>query len=41
MRVLTQIQVTETSIEPLASDAGGSRFALTYTLRFPKTARLT
>jgi hypothetical protein len=27
-----------TSLEPLTSDQGGGRFALTYTLKFPKTA---
>ena len=38
MRVLNRIEVAGTSIEPLASEGNGSRFALTYTLRFPKTA---
>jgi len=36
--VLNQIEQVGTSIEPLASDQGGGRFALTYTLRFHKTA---
>jgi hypothetical protein len=36
--ILNQIEQAGTSIEALVSDRGGSRFALTYTLRFPKTA---
>lgn len=35
--VLSRIQHVGTSIEPLSSDDGGTRFALTYTLKFPKT----
>lgn len=35
--LLQRIQEVGTSIESLSSDDGGSRFALTYTLRFPKT----
>jgi hypothetical protein len=35
--VLNQIEQVGSSVEPLASDQGGGRFALTYTLRFPKT----
>lgn len=34
---LSRIQHVGTSIEPLSSDDGGTRFALTYTLKFPKT----
>jgi len=34
---LNRIKVAGTSFEALASDRGGSRFALTYTLKFPKT----
>jgi hypothetical protein len=34
---LKRIKVAGTSFEALASDRGGSRFALTYTLKFPKT----
>lgn len=37
-KVLNEIQVLSHSIEPLRSDQGGIRFALTYTLKFPKTA---
>lgn len=37
-QVLNRIEQAGTSIEPLASEGGGSRFALTYTLKFPKTA---
>jgi len=37
-RMLNRIELAGTSFEALASDRGGSRFALTYTLRFPKTA---
>jgi hypothetical protein len=37
-RVLNQIERVGTSIEPLASDRGGRRFAITYTLKFPKNA---
>lgn len=37
-RVLNQIQVLSHSIEPLRSDQGGTRFALTYTLTFPRNA---
>jgi hypothetical protein len=36
--VLGQIALAGNSIEALDSDEGGTRFALTYTLRFPKTA---
>jgi hypothetical protein len=36
---LNRIDLVGTSIEPLASDRGGIRFALTYTLRFPDNAR--
>jgi hypothetical protein len=36
---LSRIEHVKTVIEPLASDRGGIRFALTYTLKFPKTAR--
>lgn len=35
--VLNRIRQAGTSIEPLSSDDGGTRFALTYTLLFPKT----
>ena len=35
--VLNRIEQARTSLEALASDRGGSRFALTYTLKFPKT----
>jgi hypothetical protein len=34
---LNRIRHVGTSIEPLSSDDGGTRFALTYTLMFPKT----
>ncbi|MGA3324817.1 MAG: hypothetical protein ABSF45_10115, partial [Terriglobia bacterium] len=34
---LKRIELAGTSFETLASDRGGSRFALTYTLKFPKT----
>jgi len=34
---LKRIELAGTSFEGLASDRGGSRFALTYTLKFPKT----
>jgi len=34
---LNRIELAGTSFEALASDRGGSRFALTYTLKFPKT----
>ena len=34
---LNRIKVAGTSFEALASNRGGSRFALTYTLKFPKT----
>jgi hypothetical protein len=37
--VLQRIQEVGTSIEPLSSDTGGIRFAVTYTLQFPKTGR--
>lgn len=37
-KVLSGIEVLGHSIEPLQSDQGGVRFALTYTLRFPRTA---
>ena len=36
--VLNQIELAGTSVEALASDRGGSRFSVTYTLRFPKTS---
>ena len=36
-RMLNRIELAGTSFEALASDRGGSRFALTYTLKFPKT----
>jgi hypothetical protein len=36
--VLNRIEVAGTSFEALASDHGAARFALTYTLKFPKTA---
>ena len=35
--VLNRIELGGSSIEALASDRGGQRFALTYTLSFPKT----
>lgn len=35
--VLNRIRHVGTSIEPLSSDDGGTRFALAYTLMFPKT----
>jgi hypothetical protein len=35
--LLHRIRHVGTSIEPLSSDDGGTRFALTYTLMFPKT----
>lgn len=34
--ILNHIELMGNSIEPLASDRGGRRFALTYTLKFPK-----
>src|SRR5258706_756552 len=34
---LNRIELVKTVIDPLASDRRGSRFALTYTLKFPKT----
>jgi len=37
-RVLNRIELAGASFEALASDRGGIRFALTYTLKFPKTA---
>jgi hypothetical protein len=37
-KALNQIEVVGHSIEPLRSDQGGTRFALNYTLRFPRTA---
>jgi hypothetical protein len=37
-RMLNQIELVGSSIEPLASDRGGQRFALTYTLKFPRHA---
>lgn len=37
--VLEQIEQAGSSIEALASDQGSTRFAFTYNLRFPKTAR--
>ena len=37
-RMLNRIELAGASFEALASDRGGSRFALTYTLKFPKTA---
>jgi len=37
-RRLDQIELIGTSVEALASDRNGVRFALTYTLKFPKTA---
>jgi hypothetical protein len=36
-RVLERIEHVKTAIEPLAPARGGPRFALTYTLKFPKT----
>lgn len=36
--VLNQIEVAGTTVEALPSDRGGSRLALTYTLKFPKTS---
>ena len=36
--MLNRIELAGTSFEALASDRGGSRFALNYTLKFPKTA---
>jgi hypothetical protein len=39
MKLLDGIRLGETSIEPLASDTGGQRFALTYALTFPQTGR--
>ena len=36
--VLNQIDHVGTVVEPRGSDEGGGKFALTYTLRFPKTA---
>src|SRR5258707_23837 len=38
--VLRGIEQERASVEALASDRGGSRFALTYTLKFPKTCAL-
>src|SRR5208282_5094295 len=35
--LLKRIELAGTSFEALASDRGGSRFAVTYTLKFPKT----
>lgn len=35
-RVLNQIQLVKSSVEILASEKPGNRFALTYTLQFPK-----
>jgi hypothetical protein len=37
-RALKRIELAGVSIEPLASDRGGKRFAVTYTLKFPKAA---
>jgi hypothetical protein len=37
-RVLRQIAVAGSSVKALSRDEGGVRFALTYTLRFPRTA---
>jgi hypothetical protein len=37
-RALNQIEHVGTSVESLASDRNGIRFALTYTLKFPRTA---
>jgi len=37
-RWLSRIELAGASFEALASDQGGNRFALTYTLEFPKTA---
>jgi len=36
--VLTRIEYVGTVVEPRSSDQGAGKFALTYTLRFPKTA---
>lgn len=36
--VLNQIEYVGTAVEPRSSDQGVGKFALTYTLRFPKTA---
>jgi hypothetical protein len=36
--VLNQIEYVGTVVEPRSSDQGAGKFALTYTLRFPKTA---
>jgi hypothetical protein len=37
-KILKQIEHVGTSVEPLASDRHGIRFALTYTLKFPRAA---
>lgn len=37
-KALNQIEVVGHSVEPLRSDRGGTRFALRYTLRFPRAA---
>lgn len=37
-RVLRQIELAGSSVKALSRDEGGVRFALTYTLRFPRTA---
>jgi hypothetical protein len=37
-RVLRQIELAGCSVKALSRDEGGVRFALTYTLRFPRTA---
>jgi hypothetical protein len=37
--ILNHIELMGNSIEPLASDRGGRRFALTYTLKFPKSGQ--
>ena len=37
-KALDQIEVVGHSVEPLRSDQGGTRFALNYTLRFPRAA---
>jgi hypothetical protein len=39
LKLLDGIRLGETSVEPLASDSGGQRFALTYALTFPQTGR--
>ena len=38
VHALNRIEPAESSFEPLMPDRGGHRFALTYTLRFPKRA---